>query len=81
MQPLDATRAMLDASGVSMYKASIETGHKASYVQSALRKKAIGAHVLADIAAACGYDLCLVPRGGGAPIVIDGTPKQDKADG
>ena len=83
MQPLEAAKEMLDKSGMSMYKASIETGHKPSYVQSALRKQAIGAHVLASIACACGYRLVLVPddhiadveRGGG--ILIDGTTKAE----
>ena len=77
MQPLEAAREMLDKSGMSMYKASIETGHKPSYVQSALRKQAIGAHVLASIADACNYDLALIPRGGGDPIFIDGTTKAE----
>ena len=77
MQPLDAAREMLDKSGMSMYKVSIETGHKPSYVSSALRKQAIGAHVLASIADVCEYDLALIPRDGGDPILIDGTTREE----
>ena len=75
MQALEAAREMMEREGLTMYRVSVDTGHKPSYVQSAMRKGAIGAHVLALIADACGYDLALVPRAGGEPIRIDPAPR------
>ena len=72
MQTLDAVREMLGRRGMSMYAASVATGHRASYVQSLMRRKGgISAPVLAMLGDVCGYDLALVDRETGEAIRID----------
>lgn len=78
MQTNDAVREIIGNAGMSAYSASLALGKAHSYMTSLLKRKGgIGAPVLATIADACGYDLMLVPRDGGEPIVIDGSRSQD----
>lgn len=75
MTTLEALRAMLDASGVSAYRAALDIGRAPTCVSGMLRRGSCpNADLLAKIADACGYDLALLPRDGGACIRIDGAP-------
>lgn len=72
MQPKEAVTYMMNSANKSMYTVSLETGHKASYVSSLMRRKgSISAPVLANIAYVCGYDLALINRETGEQIAID----------
>lgn len=74
MDTLQAMRAMLEGAGMTPYAAGIATGHSHTYVSNLFtRGTTPNGNRLAEIARACGYDLALIPRAGGDPIVIDGT--------
>ena len=77
MQVNDAIRAIVQASGLSLRGVSERMGKKPTLVSSALQNKDKQASLLAGIAAACGYDLALVPKGK-APegtVIIDSPTK------
>lgn len=78
MDTLGAVRTMIDRSGESAYSVALELGRTHSYVSGMLRRGSVpSGDILAAIAHACGYDLCLVPRDGGDVIAIDGRRDTD----
>ena len=78
MQTNEAMKKMLDDAHMSAYAASLAMGRAHSFVGQTLKQKGmVGAPTLASIADVCEYDLALIPRGGGDPILIDGTTKAE----
>lgn len=74
MKSLEAVRAMLDASKLTPYRASLRIGRNSTYLAGMLRRGSCpSADLLAKIARACGYRLELVPLdGAGDSLTIDG---------
>lgn len=73
MKTLDAVRLMLARSGLTAYRVALLIGRESTYISGMLRRGSVpSADLLAKIAAACDYDLRLVPRGGGESIDLDG---------
>lgn len=63
MTTLEALQAMLDASGTTPYAAARAIGRGSSYVSGMLWRGSVpSADMLARIAAACGYEMLLVPK-------------------
>ena len=63
MDTLQAVRAMLDASGTTAYRAALRLGRSSTYVSGMLNRGSVpSADMLARIAAACGYEMLLVPK-------------------
>lgn len=73
MKTLDAVRVMLARSGLTPYRLALLIGRESTYISGMLRRGSVpSADLLAKMAAACGYDLRLVPRGGGEALELDG---------
>ena len=78
MTTLDALRDMLAKSGLTAYGAAKALGKSHTYVSNLFTRGTVpNADRLALIASACDYDLALIPRAGGDPILIDGTTRAD----
>ena len=62
MNTLQAMRAMLDASGVTPYRAAVALGRHSSYISQTLRRGSCpSADLLARVAGVCGWRLALLP--------------------
>ena len=71
MNTHEAMRAMLERSGMTSYRVSVGIGRHSSYISTMLRRGSVpSADLLARIADVCGYDLRLVPRGGGEALTL-----------
>lgn len=83
MDTLHAVRAMLDAAGVTPYRAALGLGRASTYVSGMLRRGSCpSADLLARLASVCGWRLVLVPPDGLdlEALTIDGGAPPSNAD-
>ena len=78
-----AIRHMLEKADLSMYRASLDMGHKPNHLGMLLRAHDIKLCTLQEISSLCGYRLTLTSADGTDSIVLDtgtgeyGTTRQD----